>query len=88
MPATLKIKVVPGSSCDRVVGRLGDAIKIQVSAAPEDGKANAAVIAVLAEYLDLSPRQLSIKHGYAQPRKTISIDGLEQSELDQRLNAL
>jgi uncharacterized protein (TIGR00251 family) len=88
MPATLKIKVVPGSSRDRVVGRLGDAIKVQVSAAPEGGKANAAVIAVLAEYLDLPPRQLSITHGHAQPRKTISIEGLEQSQLDERLNGL
>jgi uncharacterized protein YggU (UPF0235/DUF167 family) len=61
---------------------------VQVSAAPEGGRANAAVIAVLAEYLDLSPRQLAITHGHAQPRKTISIDGLEQSQLDERLNAL
>lgn len=88
MPVTLKIKVVPGSSRDRVVGRLGDAIKLQVSSPPEGGKANAAVIAVLAEYLDLPARQISIASGHSRPRKTIVIDGLEQSELDKRFEAL
>src|SRR6185437_17138011 len=38
--ASLSIKVVPGAKQSRVVGRYGDAFKLQVSAPPEGGKAN------------------------------------------------
>ncbi|MGB9626422.1 MAG: DUF167 domain-containing protein, partial [Phycisphaerae bacterium] len=41
------VKVVPGSSRDRIMGVLGDALKIAVAAPPEKGKANQAVIEVL-----------------------------------------
>src|SRR6476620_2636829 len=44
--ATLNVKVVPGASRDRVVGRYGDGVKVQVSAPPEGGKANKAAIEV------------------------------------------
>jgi uncharacterized protein (TIGR00251 family) len=63
--ATLAIKVVPGASRDRVVGRYGDAIKVQVSAPPEDGKANKAVVRVLAEFLGTKPDQIEITRGHA-----------------------
>jgi len=32
--ATLNIKVIPGASRDRIAGKLGDAIKVQVSVPP------------------------------------------------------
>lgn len=83
--ATLTIKVVPGAKKTRVVGRHGDAIKIQVAAPPEDGKANRAVLILLASALAVKPQQLSITRGHTQPRKTIEIAGLTQSEAEARL---
>jgi uncharacterized protein (TIGR00251 family) len=73
----LQLKVIPKSSRDRVVGWIGDRLKIQVTAAPERGKANAAVIGVLAEALGLSRSQVRILSGGTSPLKTVEISGDE-----------
>jgi len=86
--AVLHVKVVPGARANRVVGRYADGIKIQVSAPPEDGKANKAVLQVLAAALKLKPAQLQIISGHAQPRKVIAIDGIDQQSLEVWLDSL
>ncbi|MDB5302148.1 MAG: hypothetical protein JWO87_3811 [Phycisphaerales bacterium] len=80
--ATLNVKVVPGAKRDRVVGRYGDGVKVQVSAPPEDGKANRAVVQVLAEALDVKASQVEISRGHSQARKVVSVQGLDQMTLD------
>ena len=84
--AVLNVKVVPAGSRDRIVGRLGDAIKVQVSAAPERGKANVAVIKLIAATVGLRENQVQIVRGHAQPRKTLQIEGIDQAELDRRIS--
>ena len=49
----LSLKVVPGSSRDEIVGWLGDSLKVKVKALPEKGRANEAVVALLAERLGI-----------------------------------
>jgi uncharacterized protein YggU (UPF0235/DUF167 family) len=49
----LILKVVPGSSREEIVGWLGDSLKVKVKAPPETGRANEAVIALLADRLGL-----------------------------------
>jgi uncharacterized protein (TIGR00251 family) len=83
--ARLQVKVVPGASRDRIVGMLGDALKVQVSAAPERGRANDSVIQLLASALSVKPAQISIVAGHTQPRKALEIQGLEQEVMRQRL---
>ena len=78
---TLHVKVVPGARADRVVGRYGDGIKVQVSAPPEDGKANAAVLRVLAIALSLKSDQIHLLRGHANPRKIVSISGVDEAAL-------
>ena len=82
--AILHVKVVPGSSRNRIAGRYGDAIKVQVSAPPEKGKANAAVIEVLAEALGVRPAQITLTGGQTQPRKTFQV-AMDQAALDAKL---
>ena len=83
--ALVSIKVVPGARKNRIAGKYGDAIKIQVSAPPEQGKANLAVIAVVAEALGLKPQQVRILRGHTQSRKVIEIDGIDAAEINNRL---
>ena len=85
---TLQVKVVPGASGNRVVGMLGDALKIQVAEAPERGKANAAVIEVLAEFFGLKAGQIELIGGQTQARKTFVVNGVSDEIFRQKLQDL
>ena len=84
----LAVKVVPGASRDRVAGRYGDGIKIQTSAPPEGGKANAAVAEILAQFLGLKPNQVQLISAPANPRKQFRISGLSAQELADKVATL
>lgn len=71
----LDLKVVPGAKRDEVAGRLGDRLKIRVSAPPEDGKANKAIAALLAAELGVKPRDIEIIRGQSSSEKTVRIIG-------------
>jgi len=82
----LLVKVVPGATHPGIVGWLGDSLKVRVAAAPERGKANAAVEAEICSALSLPPGAARVVAGKTSPRKTIEIAGMSQSELRVRLN--
>jgi uncharacterized protein (TIGR00251 family) len=81
----LRIKVVPGASRDKVVGMLGDRLKVAVSAPPEAGKANKAVCKLLSAVLGLPPRDVTVTAGHAQPTKTLAVTGISLEQAAQRL---
>lgn len=83
--AALNVKVVPGASRNRVVGRYGDGIKVQVSAPAEGGRANNAVVELIAQSLGLKTQQVQIVNGYTQARKVVEIVGLELADALARL---
>ena len=86
--AMIAVKVVPGASRDRVVGALGDALKVATSAPPERGKANAAVAAILAEALGLPRRAVELAAGASSPRKEFFARGLRAEDARRRLEAI
>jgi uncharacterized protein len=55
--------------------REGPALRVAVSAPPEDGKANAAVIALLAEAFDVAKAAVSVVMGATDRRKLVEIRG-------------
>ncbi len=75
------VKVVPGASRSRLVGTLGESLKIAVAAAPEKGAANRALLKLLAKSLDLRPAQIRILSGQTQARKQILVLGLDAVQL-------
>lgn len=85
--ATLAVKVVPGASRSRIAGWYGDALKIQIAAAPEHGKANQAVIELLAKTLGVKANQIELLSGQTQPRKVFRITGLDAATLASKLSA-
>lgn len=83
-----RVKVVPGSSRDRIVGALGDALKITVSKPPRAGAANEAVLALLAKALGAPRASVRILRGQADPRKEIFVAGLSARDVAARLGTI
>ena len=81
----LQIKVVPGASMDEICGWLGDDLKVRVCVPPEKGKANAAVIKLLARSLDIPVNAISVYSGHTAKRKIIRISGISNAELHANL---
>ncbi len=69
----MQVKVTPGATRNEVVGPYGDGLKVRVTAAPEKGKANAAVIRLLAEHFSVAPARIAIVAGASSSRKTVDI---------------
>jgi len=79
------LKVVPGARRSEVAGVLGERLKVRVAAPPEDGKANKAVEALLAEVLGVRPAQVRIHAGQTRPEKTVRVLGMSWDEVARRL---
>ncbi len=84
----LAVKVVPGSSRDKIAGVLGDSLKVATSAPPERGKANAAIAAILAKALGVDKRRVTLASGPASPRKEFLVEGVDVDELHRRLKEM
>ncbi|HEX9756966.1 MAG TPA: DUF167 domain-containing protein [Nitrospiria bacterium] len=81
----LNVKVTPKSSKNRISGWVGKTLKICVTAAPEKGKANDAMITVLSKALEISKSQIRLVRGETSSQKVVDIDGGEDLDLLQRL---
>jgi len=81
----LSLRVSPGARDTGVVGRHGPAWKLRVAAAPEDGKANAAVVGLLADVLGIAERDVEIVSGHTSRDKTVVLTGIESDEIERRL---
>lgn len=75
------VKVVPGSSRDRIVGRYGDALKVAVSAPPEAGRANQRLCELLAASLGVPARDVLVVSGTSSPRKVVQVRGVAPATL-------
>jgi uncharacterized protein YggU (UPF0235/DUF167 family) len=84
----LSVKVIPKASSTRIVGWLGEALKVAVTAAPQGGRANAAVCELLASSLGVAVSRVRCISGHASSRKLLEIDELTETEVAARLNRL
>jgi uncharacterized protein (TIGR00251 family) len=81
----LRLRVSPGAARGGVVGRHGDAWKIRVAAPPEDGRANEALLRLLAERLRLPRRDLELVSGRGARDKIVELTGIDDAEAERRL---
>ena len=83
----LSLKVVPGSSRDEIVGWLGDSLKVKVKSPPEKGRANEAVIALLADRLGIDASSIAIVSGHGSPAKVVEVEGMDAAAIRQAFSS-
>ena len=88
-PSTrLRLRVSPGASRSQVVGRHGDGWKVRVGALPESGKANEALLDLLAATLEIPRDRIEIAAGRGSRDKTIVVHGMSEADVEARMTAL
>ncbi len=84
----IKIKIVPGSSKNKIIGAYNDALKITITAPPVEGKANKKCIAYLAKYFDVAKSKIEIISGQTSKNKLIKIYDISQKEFLEKLEKI
>jgi uncharacterized protein (TIGR00251 family) len=82
---TFAIKVQPRARRNAIVGNLGEALKIALTAAPVDGRANAACIEFFADLFDVPRSSITIASGHSSRNKVIRITGSTLERLRGRI---
>lgn len=82
-----EVRVKPSSSKKEVSLQNG-CLRVSVTASPQHGKANAEMIAVLAQWLDVGVSQVSVVYGRTSRIKRIGIPDEFESVYRTRLAAL
>lgn len=85
--ARLRLRVAPGARRSAVVGRHGESWKVSVAAAPERGRANDALVDLLAATLGLARPDVRVVSGGAARDKVVEVTGLSVEEAESRLAA-
>lgn len=82
-----QVHVQPRARRSALIGRHGDAIKVQVAAPPVDGAANAAVVELVAEVLGVARARVRVAHGLSGRLKTVEVLAGDPATLRLRLEA-
>jgi hypothetical protein len=83
----LRLRVSPGAGRASIVGRHGDAWKVRVTAPPEDGRANEAVLRLLADALSVPRRALTLVSGHGARDKIVELAGFGPAQIERRLSS-
>jgi uncharacterized protein len=83
----LRLHVQPGAGRSAVAGRHGEALKVRVAAPPREGRANAAVLALVATTLGVKEAALELLSGQSSREKRIRVRGVEPDQVERLLEA-
>lgn len=82
---TFEVRVAPRASANRMVGTLGNAIKIRIAASPVQGAANKALVEFLARRLGVRSHDVEILTGHTSRTKRVRIFGVTAEEVESNL---
>jgi uncharacterized protein (TIGR00251 family) len=77
----LRLHVIPGAREDGIAGWHGESLRVRVRERPQKGRANEAVIRLLAGRLGIPRASLAIVRGAVSREKVVEVDGFSDAEL-------
>ena len=83
--ATFVVRVHPRAKKNGIIGEVGGALKVALTAPPIEGRANEACLEFLANLLDVPRSSIAIAAGQSSRNKVIRIAGLSAAEVRLRL---
>ena len=83
--ASIRVRVQPKASRNQVVGYQGEALRLRVIAPPEGGKANEAVVSLLAQALAIAKSRVRIVRGHSSRDKLVAVESMTPEEAQRRL---
>ncbi len=84
--STISVRVHPRSSQDRIQGFRDGTLRVNVTSPPHNGRANAALLELLADALGVAKSRLRIVRGRSSRDKLVAVDGLDAGEVIRRLD--
>lgn len=81
------VRVVPGSSRTSMAGFYNGMLKVKISAAPEKGKANKALLDFLSSRIGVSKKAIAITSGHTCPVKQVTVNSITVEDLLERLKS-
>jgi uncharacterized protein YggU (UPF0235/DUF167 family) len=81
----ITVRLIPRARADTIDGERNGALLVRVTAAPVDGRANAALCRLLARSLGIGVRSVSIVRGASSREKVVRVDGVSEAELRRTL---
>jgi uncharacterized protein len=81
----LRVRLTPRASRDQIDGWNGDLLRVRVAAPPVEGRANDALIRLLAKALDVPPSRLRLVKGRTSREKVVAVDGVSEEDVRARL---
>jgi uncharacterized protein len=87
--ARLRVRVRPAARGTRLKGWMADGtLKLEFGAPPEEGRANRAVVALLAGVLGVRESAVRVMQGQASRGKVVEVEGLNPAEVRSRIDAI
>ena len=83
--ASFQVRVQPRARKNAVLGEMGEALKVALTAPPVEGRANEACIALLSELLNVPRSSVTIAAGQTSRNKVIRVAGMTAAEVRRRL---
>jgi uncharacterized protein len=84
--ARIELTVSPGAARSELIGRNGAGWRARIAAPPEGGRANRALVELVAELAGVPRERVSLVAGARSRRKVVEVAGLEADELARRLD--
>ena len=81
----VKLRVIPNASRSEVVGMHGESVKLKVASPAVEGRANEAVVELVAERVGVGVREVRLIFGAKAREKLIVVEGLSAEEVRRRL---